>query len=123
MPKIRRCWASWAYLSETLEDRKSSLSLTYWMNNLQGLPGDVPVFVTLNPGRPPAAGSQVYDRHSFKHPVFTLEALRAQGRVASIQNKNRTSFCGAWQRYGFHEDGLMSAVMVAENLGCGMPWK
>lgn len=122
MPKNRGCWASWVYISETMEDKKNSLSLSYWMNNLQGLPAHAPVFVTLNPGRQPAGGS-VYDRHTFKHPVFTLDAIRAQERLSSIQHKNRTSFCGAWQRYGFHEDGLMSAVSVAGNLGGAVPWK
>lgn len=122
MPKNRRCWASWVYLSETMKDEKKSLSLSYWMNNLQGLPEQAPVFVTLNPGRQPAEQS-IHDRHTFKHPVFTLDAIRAQERLFTIQNKNRTSFCGAWQRYGFHEDGLMSAVAVAKNLGGVVPWK
>lgn len=122
MPKHRGAWASWIYLSETMQDKRNDLSLTYWMNNLQGLASDVPVLVTLNPHRAPDA-SMVFDRHTFKHPVFTLEAIRAQSRVADIQNKNRLSFCGAWQRYGFHEDGLMSAVAVCENLGCTAPWR
>lgn len=121
MPKNRGAWASWVYLSEDMEDKKNALSLTYWMNNLQGLPQDMPVLVTLNPHRAPDP-ALVHDRHSFRHPVFTLAAIRAQARVADIQNKNRLSFCGAWQRYGFHEDGLMSAIAAAERLGCKPPW-
>jgi predicted NAD/FAD-binding protein len=122
MPKNRGCWASWVYLSEAGADRKRDVSLSYWMNNLQGLPADAPVFVTLNPARQPQE-SLVHDRHVFKHPVFTKEAIRAQEKIPLIQGQNRTSFCGAWQRYGFHEDGLMSAVAAARLLGCETPWK
>ena len=91
------------------------------MNNLQNLPAHRNVFVTLNPGRMPAA-DLVYDQHDFDHPVFTREAIRAQQQISAIQNVNRVSFCGAHLRYGFHEDGLLSAVNVAKSLGADIPW-
>lgn len=122
MPKNRGCWGSWVYLSETDAGSKQDVSLTYWMNNLQGLPERAPVFVTLNPARQPDE-KLVHDRHLFKRPVFTLQAIRAQEKIPAIQVRNRTSFCGAWQRYGFHEDGLMSAIAAARLLGCEPPWK
>lgn len=116
MPKNKSCWASWIYLSETKISDAPSVSLTYWMNNLQNLPAETPLFVTLNPGRAPQAGL-VHDRHKFSHPVFNCAAVTAQSRLTDIQGKNRSHFCGAWTRYGFHEDGLMSGVAVAKDLG------
>lgn len=121
MPKSRGAWASWVYLSEGGTDTPGAVSLTYWMNNLQNLPTPSPVLVTLNPGRRPAADT-IYDEHVFAHPVFTQQAVKAQGRLGEIQGQNRSHFCGAWQRYGFHEDGLMSAVNVAKDLGADIPW-
>jgi predicted NAD/FAD-binding protein len=121
MPKNKKAWASWVYLSEGLGD-KSPVSLTYWMNNLQNLPADDLVLVTLNPGRRPAE-EMIYDEHVFAHPVFTREAVRAQSRLNEIQGRNRAHFCGAWTRYGFHEDGLMSGVAAAQALGAQIPWK
>ena len=116
MPKNKACWASWVYLSEKKISDTPSVSLTYWMNNLQKLPPETPLFVTLNPGRAPAP-ALVHDHHKFSHPVFTREAVSAQACLPTLQGKNRSHFCGAWTRYGFHEDGLMSGVAVAKDLG------
>ncbi|NBX66972.1 MAG: FAD-dependent oxidoreductase [Proteobacteria bacterium] len=121
MPRRRKAWASWIYLSEKQADDNPSVSLTYWMNNLQSLPASQPLFVTLNPGRRPAQ-NLIYDEHVFEHPVFTKAAVAAQTRIAAIQEKNRVSFCGAHLRYGFHEDGLLSAVRAATALGADIPW-
>jgi uncharacterized protein len=122
MPRRKSCWASWVYLNDDLDDRKSSVSLSYWMNNLQNLPTNQPILVTLNPGRSPRE-DLIYDRHSFRHPVFNLRAIRAQDRIPDIQGKDRIWFCGAYQKYGFHEDGLSSAVHVAEAMGAQIPWR
>ena len=114
MPKRRAAWASWNYLSDGA-DRTRRLSVTYWMNRLQPL-GDAPdIFVTLNPLRAPRSGS-VLHRELYAHPQFDLVALAAQKRLWSLQEKHRTWFCGAWTRYGFHEDGLMSGLAVADGL-------
>jgi len=121
MPRRRSCWASWIYLSETERDKRAVVSLTYWMNLLQGITEKLPLFITLNPGRAPAA-SQIYDKHVFSHPVFNAQTLLAQQRLPEIQGKNRIWFVGAWQRYGFHEDGLLSAVNVAARMGITPPW-
>lgn len=121
MPRRRSCWASWVYLSESKSDPRPVVSLTYWMNSLQGIPADNPVFITLNPGRPPKP-DLVYDRHVFSHPVFTTAAIQAQQRLPEIQGRDRIWYVGAWQRHGFHEDGLLSAVTVAQQMGITPPW-
>ena len=122
MPRNRKCWASWVYLSEKRRDKKPAVALSYWMNNLQGLDGRYPVIVTLNPEREPQT-ALVYDRHEFAHPVFDRAAVRAQGRISEIQGVDSLWFCGAYQRYGFHEDGLLSAVNVARAMGAEIPWE
>ncbi len=121
MPQKKKCWASWVYLSDGKKDNKPSVSLSYWMNNLQGLNPDYPVFITLNPSRRPQQ-DLIIDEHQFSHPVFDLKAIKAQEKIESIQGKNGLWFCGAYQRYGFHEDGLLSAVNVAKAMGAGIPW-
>ncbi len=119
MPHAKAAWASWVYASNGANDG-SDVSVTYWMNKLQSLPGE-DVFVSLNPDRA-IDPSKVIDRHIFRHPVFSREAVAAQGEIPSIQGKRGLWFCGAWQRNGFHEDGLWSAVRVAEAKKVPIPW-
>ena len=121
MPRNKKCWASWVYLSQSGEDNKRSVSLSYWMNNLQGLDKKYPIIITLNPGRRPQE-DLIFDEHTFSHLVFNLEAFKAQKRMQDIQGKNGLWFCGAYQRYGFHEDGLLSAVNVAKVMEADIPW-
>ncbi len=113
MPKNKKSWASWIYLSEDLNDTGASVSLTYWMNNLQILKTQNPVFVTLNPAREP---QNIINSHIFTHPVFNDKTLKSQNTLPLIQGKDRLWFCGAWQRYGFHEDGLLSAVNLVKQI-------
>lgn len=122
MPQKKKCWASWVYLSQARKDNKPALSLTYWMNNLQNLDPAHPIFVTLNPDQQPQE-HLVIERHSFSHPIFDLKAIQAQKRIGDIQGKRGLWFCGAYQRYGFHEDGLLSAVNVAKSMGVSIPWE
>jgi predicted NAD/FAD-binding protein len=122
MPRTRGSWASWVYLSEKQVDENPVVSLSYWMNNLQPLDTDTAVIVTLNPGRQPEADS-VLDEHVFAHPVFTVEALKAQMQLPGIQGRRGIWHVGAYQRYGFHEDGLLSAVKVVELMGVKPPWQ
>ena len=119
MPKAKRAWASWVYAAGDGNDQR--ISLTYWMNNLQNLPRERPLFVSLDADRP-IAGKDIFDRHSFEHPIFSREAIAAQGDIDSIQGKNRVWFCGAWLRNGFHEDGIWSAARIAEAKGVVIPW-
>lgn len=121
MPKRRAAWSSWVYLSEQEKDKSPQVSLSYWMNNLQPLETRTPIIVTLNPAREPAAGT-LHDSYDFEHPVFDGPAIAAQKRVCEIQGSDRLWYTGAWQRYGFHEDGLLSAVIVSSLMGIKAPW-
>jgi predicted NAD/FAD-binding protein len=121
MPKHKGAWTSWVYLSEALEDKKPAVSLSYWMNRLQPLATNTPLIITLNPGREPKK-ELVHDEYMFEHPLFDETAIRAQAQIRMIQGRDRLWFCGAYQRYGFHEDGLGSAVSMVKEMGIDPPW-
>lgn len=112
MPKRRVVWSSWNY-TEAKGQARDRIGLTYWMNSLQPIPKDDPLFVTLNSTRA-IREELVYDEVTFAHPVYDLAALRAQQALRAMNGARGTWFCGAWMRNGFHEDGLASAVEVAE---------
>jgi predicted NAD/FAD-binding protein len=114
MPRRRAAWSSWVYKG-TSSGPETSGSFTYWMNALQSLPEATPLFVTLNPKRA-IDDHLVYDREVFRHPQFDLAAIRAQERLADIQGHAGVWFCGAWTRFGFHEDGLQSGLSVSRQL-------
>jgi predicted NAD/FAD-binding protein len=121
MPRARQAWASWVYTSESLRDQGEVVSLTYWMNNLQPLATTRPILITLNPGRAIAA-QHIIDRHEFTHPIFDAGAIAAQGQLSVIQGRGGVYYAGAYWRYGFHEDGILSAVNVAVEMGITPPW-
>jgi predicted NAD/FAD-binding protein len=114
MPKRRKVWASWNY-TEQADKSLDRIDLTYWMNSLQPIPHDDPHFVTLNSTRP-INEALIYDQVTLRHPVYDVAALAAQKQVQAFNGRNKTWFCGAWMKNGFHEDGLSSAVDVAERL-------
>jgi hypothetical protein len=121
MPKRRTVWSSWNYLGAGPADR-AAVCVSYWMNSLQNLQTDVPVFVTLNPPRPPHSGTLLHSE-VYEHPVFDAKAIEAQQRLWTLQGKRRTWFCGAHFGAGFHEDGLQAGLAVAEQLGgVRRPW-
>lgn len=111
MPKRRKCWSSWVYTERGPQDR-ARISLSYWMNSLQPIPQDDPMFITLNSNHP-VRDECIYDTYTFSHPVYDRAALAAQAAVRGFNGTNRTWYCGAWMRNGFHEDGFASAVDVA----------
>ncbi len=120
MPRRRAAWASWNYRigkadSQDAVFARESATLTYDMSRLQGLAGSPPFFVTLNMPDPPETA--VLCRLEYEHPLYTLEAIRAQQRWSEINGRGGVYYCGAYWGYGFHEDGLASAVRVAETLG------
>ncbi len=116
LPRRRRAWASWNYERSGDGDREAArVCLHYLLNRLQPLPFDTPVIVSLNPAREPAARS-VLAEFDYAHPVFDQAAIDAQRRLGEIQGRAHTWFCGAWTRYGFHEDGLLSALAVVDGL-------
>lgn len=118
MPRLRRVWASWNYQGGATDQPPS---VTYWMNRLQGLTGTGDQFVTLNPSQPPRE-AYVHEATTFQHPVFDAGATEAQERMHQIQGRGGIWFCGSYLGDGFHEDGLRSAVHVAEAFGIRPPW-
>lgn len=114
MPKNRKCWASWAYV-EPKGGRKRAIDLSYWMNSLQPIPQDDPIFVTLN-AEGGIRDELIDDVTTFHHPVYDLAALQAQSRIRGFNGARNTWFAGAWMGNGFHEDGFASAVDVVRTL-------
>ncbi|KAB2886441.1 MAG: FAD-dependent oxidoreductase [Albidovulum sp.] len=112
MPRRRICWSSWVSRSDA---RTAGVSVSYWMNRLQNIPEDDPLFVTLNAGDG-IDPRLIYDEVTFRHPVFDHAALDAQARIAAMQGNRNTWFAGAWLRNGFHEDGFASAMRIARRL-------
>ena len=117
MPKRRRAWAAWNYLS----DDQANLCTTYWMNRLQNFDMSYPLFTTLNPTDQPR-DELIHAELTYQHPIFDKPALRAQAELAEIQGQNHIYWCGAWTANGFHEDGLKSAVAVAKTMKMNIPW-
>lgn len=119
MPRRRSAWASWNYVTagETPPTDRP-ISLSYWMNRLQNLTTPKPLIVTLNPEIEP---QHIHDEAAFAHPQFDEAAIAAQERLSQIQGRGGVYYAGAWTRYGFHEDGLLSALRVAQALGVDWP--
>ena len=116
LPRRRRAWASWNYRVRREPTRRATV--TYHMNRLQGLPGNTPLNVTLND----FSGideSRILRRMRYEHPVFTSARAAVQARHPKVIATNRTSYCGAYWGYGFHEDGLRSAVAVCRAIDPG----
>jgi predicted NAD/FAD-binding protein len=123
MPKRRRAWGAWNFLrGNGRSEANDDVAVTYWMNALQHIDADKPLFVSLNPPFEPDA-ALTFARFTCDHPQFDAAAFAAQKRLDGIQGADRTWFCGAWTGYGFHEDGLRSGLDVAERLGGTVPWR
>jgi len=124
MPKTRRCWAAWNYRIDHGADGVNRYSTHYWMNELQGVSDQEQYFVSINPSSSPAEDS-IKQRLSYEHPLFDLESVAAQERLPVLHRAGHETgrfYCGAWQRYGFHEDGLWSAVNVCTEILGRSPW-
>jgi predicted NAD/FAD-binding protein len=121
LPRRRRAWASWNFHAPRPELSDEPVSLTYLLNRLQPLPFARPVMVTLNPVEAPRE-ERVLASFDYHHPVFLEGSDEAKRRLVALQGRSRTWYCGAWTRYGFHEDGLVSALDVARQMGVPAPW-
>jgi predicted NAD/FAD-binding protein len=122
MPKRRAVWSSWNYIGSR-DAARDGVCVTYWMNRLQNIESEKPLFVTLNPTRPPRAGTLLYSE-VYDHPIFDAKAIAAQQRLWLLQGDRNTWFCGAYFGAGFHEDGLQAGLAVAEQLGdVRRPWQ
>ena len=125
LPKRRKAWAAWNYERAAAGARdEASVCLHYLLNRLQPLPFTSPVVVSLNPVNDPRT-DMVHAEFDYAHPVFDLAAIAAQQRVPALQGDRHTWYAGAWTRYGFHEDGLMSGLAVVDGLRAAwsMPMK
>jgi len=116
LPRARRAWSAWNYLSASDPDGQRPVAVSYLINKLQPLPFATPVVVSLNPPFEPRP-ERVLRRMVAWHPLLDSPAVQAQAEVAALQGKRNTWFAGAWLGYGFHEDGLRSAHAVAESVG------
>ncbi|MBE0546582.1 MAG: FAD-dependent oxidoreductase [Rubrivivax sp.] len=118
LPRRRAAWAAWNYARAADAGREqAAVCLHYLINRLQPLPWQQPVLVSLNPDPArPIDPAQVLGEYAYSHPVFDLAAIRAQQRLPELQGRSHLWYCGAWTRYGFHEDGLTSALDVAQRL-------
>ena len=116
LPKRPLAWAAWNY--ERASDHaheQAQVCLHYLLNKLQPLPWQQPVIVSLNPARPIDA-SKVVREIAYAHPVFDRRATAAQQELPALQGLRHTWYCGAWTRFGFHEDGMMSGTAVVEHM-------
>lgn len=122
LPRRRQVWSAWNYLSGAGAPGARPVSVSYLLNRLQSVPVETPVVCSLNPLRPPRAEC-VLGRFHYAHPVFDKGAIEAQARLSELQGRQYSWFAGAWTGYGFHEDGLRSAMQVAAALGVAAPWQ
>ena len=119
LPNRELIWSAWNYLATDSQSRL--VCVTYLLNKLQRIPFKSPLMVTLNPpeNMEPEGIIREFD---YAHPVFDQAAIQAQQQLTSIQGVNRTWFCGAWCGYGFHEDGLKSALRILPDFEVEAPW-
>lgn len=135
MPKRREAWSAWNYITLSSSPQSSKtpaksgnidqVCLTYNMNILQHIPTSIygDVLVTLNPLHLPPT-EKIQGQYSYSHPLYTSAAIKAQSLLPTIQNKRGISYCGAWTKYGFHEDAFSSGLKVAmDSLGAKLPFK
>ena len=121
LPRHKRARASWNYHADECSLATTGIAVTYDLTMLQKLDAKQPVMVTVNPPRP-VDPTLVLRPFVYAHPGFDEAAIRAQGRLAEIQGVQRTWYAGAWTRYGFHEDGLLSGMAVARSFDIAPPW-
>ena len=112
LPTRRRVWAAWNY--HIPAKTQNRIAMTYNLNILQNIPAPVQFCATLNKSQE-IDPDKIIKRMIYYHPVFTNQSMLAQQRQAEINGVNRTYFCGAYWRYGFHEDGVVSALNALEH--------
>jgi predicted NAD/FAD-binding protein len=124
MPNNSRAWASWVYgkNNNNLINNKNNLSVSYWMNNLQNIDNNYPLFVSLNPNIE-INESDIFGKFEYDHPIFDAKAVKAQGQIDKIQGVDNIYFCGAYQSFGFHEDGIASGIRVLNKMNIKTPWQ
>lgn len=119
MPKNKDCWSAWNVNARNRVNDSHPIGLTYFINRLQPLLSNRRHFVTLNSNE---NLNRVSHRLTYDHPQFNFAAIKVQKHLPQLQGRHNLYFAGAWTRYGFHEDGILSAVHVASLLGAEPPW-
>ena len=122
LPRDQKLWSAWNYFAGQGAAGEQPVGVSYLINKLQPLPFKTPVVVTLNPAREPDP-VKVLAEFDYAHPIFDGPAIAAQQKLADVQGENGIWLAGAWGGYGFHEDGLKSALRVANALGVKAPWQ
>jgi uncharacterized protein len=123
LPQLSKVWAAWNYTCEIEYakngiDNSSAVCVHYLINKLQPLPkfaASIPVVVSLNPQILPKS-DLTHRCIEYAHPIFDKEAIKAQQKIGKIQGLKNSFFCGAWTKYGFHEDGFQSGKAIAQSL-------
>ena len=113
----RRLWAAWNYRKHVEEDREKPVAITYYMNKLQRLKAKQDYFVTLNPREQSINPASILYETTYTHPIYTPASPVSQSALRELGRQNNTYFCGAYMRYGFHEDGVQSALAVTKKFG------
>lgn len=113
LPSKKLAWAAWNYLS--IGDKDEAVSVSYLINMLQPIPVKQSVIVTLNPVCK-VSEDKVIKRINYEHPLFSAAAIKAQSKIETLQGEEGIYFTGAWMRYGFHEDGILSAKKVINSI-------
>ncbi|GHD64281.1 NAD(P)/FAD-dependent oxidoreductase [Jeongeupia chitinilytica] len=121
LPRRQSVWSAWNCLARTGDDGNRPVCVSYLLNRLQPLPFTRPVIVTLNPHTEPDP-ARVLARFEYDHPLLDQPAIDAQAKLAQLQGRRRSWYAGAWTGYGFHEDGLKSALRVADAFGVLPAW-
>ncbi len=119
LPNKKSLWSAWNAISSR---KLNSASLSYSINLLQKLPTQREIIVTLNPHKEVASKHHI-KTIDYRHPLFDVPTIQAQSQMHEIQGKEQTYFAGAWLGYGFHEDGLKSALRIARMLNWQIPWE
>ncbi len=122
LPRDEKLWSAWNYFAGQGDPGEQPVGVSYLINKLQPLPFKTPVVVTLNPAREPDP-AKVLAEFDYAHPIFDGPAIAAQQKLAEVQGENGIWLAGAWGSYGFHEDGLKSALRVVNGLGVKAPWQ
>jgi predicted NAD/FAD-binding protein len=122
LPRRQALWSAWNYQSGNGDLSNRPVAVHYLINRLQPLPTKTPVIVSLNPLQEPDP-ARVHGEFHYSHPVFTRHATSIQRQIAAGNGREGIWLAGAWLGYGFHEDGLASALRVARQLDAAAPWQ
>ncbi|WMW82476.1 FAD-dependent oxidoreductase [Undibacterium cyanobacteriorum] len=123
LPHNKKVWSAWNYLGESqpADTQDQAVCVSYLLNQLQRLNTEQAVIVTLNPSHEPKPET-ILRSFEYEHPIFDQAAIDGQEALHTIQGKNRLWFAGAWSGYGFHEDGLKSALRVVKEFQLHPTW-